>query len=110
MARVTRRVLQVMGTFRRKGTIMSVAAAQAMLDNGFGIDLAMSTPLGASGGVLSRRGDEPLRRQHPAAADARTGVDIVHPEVRPKYLRGASSDVSHGNGCTSAPRTRLKHS
>lgn len=39
-------MLQVMGTFRRKGTIMSVAAAQAMLDNGFGIDLAMSTALG----------------------------------------------------------------
>ena len=40
-------MLKVMGTFRRKGTIMSVAAAQAMLDNGFGIDVSMATPLGA---------------------------------------------------------------
>jgi len=39
-------MLNVMGTFRRKGTIMSVGAAQAMLDAGFGIDLAMPTPIG----------------------------------------------------------------
>ena len=39
-------MLKVMGTFRRKGSIVSVAAAQGMLDNGFGIDLAMQTPLG----------------------------------------------------------------
>jgi hypothetical protein len=35
-----------MGTFRRKGTIMSTTQAQAMLDAGFGIDVRMSTPLG----------------------------------------------------------------
>lgn len=39
-------LLDVMGAFRRKGTIMSTTQAQAMLDNGFGIDLQMSTPLG----------------------------------------------------------------
>ena len=39
-------LLEVMGTFRRKGSIVSVAAAQGMLDNGFGIDLSMLTPLG----------------------------------------------------------------
>ena len=39
-------MLTVMGTFRRKGTIMSVAAAQTMLDNGFGVDVSMETPLG----------------------------------------------------------------
>jgi len=39
-------MLKVMGTFRRKGTIMSVAAAQAMLDAGFGIDLTLPTPIG----------------------------------------------------------------
>src|SRR5262249_41888392 len=38
--------LSVMGAFRRKGTIMSNKQAQAMLDNGFGIDVIMGTPLG----------------------------------------------------------------
>src|SRR5215472_2123106 len=40
-------LLDVMGAFRRKGTIMSPAKAQEMLDNGFGIDLVgISTPAG----------------------------------------------------------------
>jgi CubicO group peptidase (beta-lactamase class C family) len=39
-------LLDVMGCFRRKGTIMSATAAQTMLDDGFGIDLIESTPLG----------------------------------------------------------------
>jgi hypothetical protein len=40
-------LLSVMGTFRRKGTIMSNAKAQAMLDAGFGIDVVgMNTPAG----------------------------------------------------------------
>ena len=39
-------LLNVMGCFRRQGTIMSPAAAQTMLDNGFGIDLIESTNLG----------------------------------------------------------------
>jgi CubicO group peptidase (beta-lactamase class C family) len=40
-------LLDVMGTFRRGGTIMSREAAQEMLDNGFGIDLvAVPTPAG----------------------------------------------------------------
>jgi CubicO group peptidase (beta-lactamase class C family) len=39
-------LLAVMGAFRRKGTIMTTAQAQTMLDNGFGIDVRMSTPLG----------------------------------------------------------------
>jgi hypothetical protein len=39
-------LLKVMGCFRRQGTIMSAAAAQTMLDDGFGIDLTESTPLG----------------------------------------------------------------
>lgn len=39
-------LLNVMGCFRRQGTIMSSAAAQAMLDNSFGIDLTESTNLG----------------------------------------------------------------
>lgn len=39
-------LLNVMGCFRRQGTIMSPAAAQAMLDDGFGIDLTQSTDLG----------------------------------------------------------------
>jgi hypothetical protein len=39
-------LLDVMGCFRRQGTIMSPAAAQAMLDDGFGIDLIESTNLG----------------------------------------------------------------
>ena len=39
-------LLDVMGCFRRQGTIMSNAAAQTMLDNGFGIDLIESTSIG----------------------------------------------------------------
>jgi hypothetical protein len=39
-------LLDVMGCFRRQGTIMSPAAAQTMLDDSFGIDLIASTPLG----------------------------------------------------------------
>lgn len=39
-------LLNVMGAFRRGGSIMPAAHAQAMLDNGFGIDLIQSTPFG----------------------------------------------------------------
>jgi len=39
-------LLNVMGCFRRQGTIMSAAAAQAMLDASFGIDLIETTSLG----------------------------------------------------------------
>ena len=39
-------LLAVMGCFRRQGSIMSPAAAQKMLDDGFGIDVIESTPLG----------------------------------------------------------------
>ena len=39
-------LLDVMGAFRRKGTIMTVKQAQTMLDDGFGIDVRTSTPLG----------------------------------------------------------------
>lgn len=39
-------LLKVMHSFRRKGTIMSTTQAQTMLDNGFGIDLVMATPIG----------------------------------------------------------------
>jgi hypothetical protein len=39
-------LLNVMGCFRRQGTIMSPSAAQAMLDASFGIDLTESTSLG----------------------------------------------------------------
>jgi CubicO group peptidase (beta-lactamase class C family) len=39
-------LLRVMGTFRRKGTILSPTGAQQMLDNSFGIDVIQSTPAG----------------------------------------------------------------
>jgi hypothetical protein len=39
-------LLDVMGCFRRAGTIMSPAAAQTMLDDSFGIDVIESTNLG----------------------------------------------------------------
>jgi Bacterial tandem repeat domain 1/Beta-lactamase len=39
-------LLDVMGCFRRQGAIMSPAAAQSMLDAGFGIDLIEPTNLG----------------------------------------------------------------
>lgn len=40
-------LLEVMGTFRRGGTITSRLQAEAMLEAGFGIDWTVSTPLGA---------------------------------------------------------------
>jgi hypothetical protein len=39
-------LLNVMGTFRRKATIMPKNKAQALLDNMFGIDIAVDTPAG----------------------------------------------------------------
>jgi CubicO group peptidase (beta-lactamase class C family) len=39
-------LLDVMGTFRRKGTILSQKAAQTMLDSEFGVDLFEDTPAG----------------------------------------------------------------
>ena len=39
-------LLDVMGAFRRDGTIVSPFHAQSMLDAGFGIDWTVSTPLG----------------------------------------------------------------
>jgi hypothetical protein len=39
-------LLDVMGSFRRQGTIMPPAAAQTMLDDSFGIDLIQLTKLG----------------------------------------------------------------
>ena len=39
-------LLQVMATFRRGGTIVSPDQAQVMLDDGFGIDFSVATPLG----------------------------------------------------------------
>jgi CubicO group peptidase (beta-lactamase class C family) len=39
-------LLDVMGTFRRSGSIVTPARAQAMLDAGYGIDVIQSTPLG----------------------------------------------------------------
>jgi len=39
-------LLSVMATFRRGGAIVSTAQAQAMLDDGFGIDWSVPTPLG----------------------------------------------------------------
>src|ERR1700722_9439146 len=39
-------LLDVMGAFRRSGTIMSPSDAQTLLTDGFGIDWSISTPLG----------------------------------------------------------------
>jgi hypothetical protein len=38
--------LDVLGPLRRKGTILSTTQAQSMLDQGFGIDVRLPTPLG----------------------------------------------------------------
>jgi len=40
-------LLNVMGTFRRSGAIMSTSDAQTLLDDGFGIDWTVVTPLGS---------------------------------------------------------------
>ena len=39
-------MLNVMGAFRRNGTIMTDSQAQTMLDKSFGIDVKMGTPAG----------------------------------------------------------------
>ncbi|HKD09043.1 MAG TPA: hypothetical protein VKB79_24280 [Bryobacteraceae bacterium] len=39
-------LLDAMSAFRRKGTIMTSVQAQLMLDDGFGIDVNMNTPMG----------------------------------------------------------------
>jgi len=39
-------LLNVMGTLRRKGTIMASQKAQGLLDSAFGIDVVMNTPAG----------------------------------------------------------------
>lgn len=39
-------LLDVMGAFRRANSIVNTTQAQAMLDAGFGVDIAMDTPLG----------------------------------------------------------------
>jgi CubicO group peptidase (beta-lactamase class C family) len=52
-------LLRVMATFRRSGAIVSTAQAQAMLDDGFGIDWSVPTPLGryyAKNGLWSKSG------------------------------------------------------
>jgi CubicO group peptidase (beta-lactamase class C family) len=49
-------LLRVMAAFRRSGTIVSPVQAQAMLDDGFGIDWSVPTPLGryyAKNGIWS---------------------------------------------------------
>jgi CubicO group peptidase (beta-lactamase class C family) len=50
-------LLAVMGTFRRAGSVVSPAAAAAMLKNSFGVDVVQSTPAGwvyAKGGYWSQ--------------------------------------------------------
>jgi hypothetical protein len=39
-------LLNVMGTFRRSGSIMSPSDAETLLDDGFGIDWTVTTSLG----------------------------------------------------------------
>jgi beta-lactamase family protein len=55
-------LLQVMATFRRGGTIVSTAQAQVMLDDGFGIDFSVATPLGTYyaklGGIQDNAGHQ----------------------------------------------------
>ena len=69
-------LLDVMGCFRRQGTIMSPAAAQTMLDNGFGIDLIEF--------------DEPrhaLQQERPLAVRRRP--DGAEPRLLPAARHGA---------------------
>jgi Beta-lactamase len=52
-------LLRVMATFRHSGAIVSTAQAQAMLDDGFGIDWSVPTPLGryyAKNGIWDNSG------------------------------------------------------
>ena len=64
-------LLDVMGTFRRGGSIMSPAAAQTMLDNGFGIDLVgVSTPAGK---LYNKNG-----LWHDADVDGRTEQSLAY--------------------------------
>jgi CubicO group peptidase (beta-lactamase class C family) len=71
-------LLNVMGTFRRKGTIMSNAKAQAMLDAGFGIDVVgMNTPAGK---LYNKNGlwrDGSLRTEQSLAYFLPEGMELV---------------------------------
>jgi len=64
-------LLDVMGTFRRGGSIMSPAAAQIMLDDGFGIDLVgVSTPAGK---LYNKNG-----KWHDADSNGRTEQSLAY--------------------------------
>jgi CubicO group peptidase (beta-lactamase class C family) len=56
-------LLTVMGAFRRTGKIMNPERAQTMLDNGFGVDRKVSTPMGPyytkNGGWGNRKKTDP---------------------------------------------------
>ena len=51
-------LLTVMGTFRRAGTIMPQAAAQAMLDAHYGIDWQHGPQTSAAGSLYRKNGDD----------------------------------------------------
>jgi len=63
-------LLDVMGTFRRKGTIMSPSAAQTMLEDGFGIDLIQNT---AAGKLYNKNG-----LWHDASTNGRTEQSLAY--------------------------------
>jgi hypothetical protein len=70
-------LLDVMGTFRRKGTIMSTSHAQTMLDDSFGIDLQLSTPLGMLYNKNGLWGDASGRVEQSLAYFLPQGMELV---------------------------------
>jgi len=94
-------LLDVMGAFRRKGTIMSTAQAQTMLDQGFGIDVKQSTPLGTlynKNGRWGKNGKEEQALTYFLPQDMELVVLTNSPVGSPgKFFRGVVSDLYLAN-------------
>jgi CubicO group peptidase (beta-lactamase class C family) len=98
-------LLKVMGTFRRKGTIMSTTKAQKLLDNGFGVDVVQNTPAGMlyNKNGLWQNGSGPLARVEQSLAyflpeDMELVVLANSPVGIPaKFFRSVVSDIYLAN-------------
>lgn len=95
-------LLNVMGTFRRKGTIMSTAKAQSMLDNTFGLDVRMSTPAGTLYNKNGAWGDSAGHEEQALAYFLPEDMEMVLLTNSPvglpgKFFRGVVTDLYMAN-------------
>jgi CubicO group peptidase (beta-lactamase class C family) len=94
-------LLDVMGAFRRQGTIMSKPQAQTMLDAGFGIDVIQGTPLGTlynKNGAWGMGGKEEQSLAYFLPQDMELVVLANSPVGSPeKFFRGIVTDLYLAN-------------